>query len=51
MRAVFTKLKVFEGVADRATGRFPQLPVLEIGCGTGKATRSIYTLLKERCIG
>jgi SAM-dependent methyltransferase len=51
MRAVLTKLKVLDEEADPATGRFPRRPVLEIGCGTGKATRAIYAVLKERCTG
>jgi SAM-dependent methyltransferase len=32
-----------------ADGRFPALPLLEIGPGTGKSTRPLYAVLRRRC--
>lgn len=32
-----------------ADGRFPAMPVVEVGCGSGKSTRPLHALLQEHC--
>ena len=32
-----------------SNGSFPALPIVEIGCGTGKYTRPLYSLLEKYC--